>query len=247
MSPLGKRLSYPIRSYHGDLFGCLKPQFVLSFLEDSAWQNAEELGFGFAALKERELFWALTRLSVELSRWPRWGEEIEVETEPLGVSGPYAVRRFAGFVKSEQCFEANSAWAVIDGEKRRPQRPTTVFSAKDLQRFPGFSPKQVPAKIDEKGAETTHDVETRDVAVTYSELDVNNHVNNAEFLRWTFSILPYSTLEERSIRQIEINFVAELGRGDVMTLKRTSGDDAALVVGQSGNHTIFRCRIGFGT
>lgn len=242
---LGRTDVYPIRSYHGDLYGRLKPHFVLSFLEDMAWKNAEDLGFGYTALKEQGCFWALTRLSVRFDRWPRWGEDLVLETEPLGVTGPFAIRRFGGSVAGSPCFEASSAWVVLDGGNRRPLRPQTVFSEEDLERFPGFNPEQVPGKVGEVGAEAPEGARlSRTVSVTYAELDVNSHVNNAEFLRWAFSLIPLERLSEAHISSIDINFLSELTRDGSVELAGELSDSEVLVGGVSRGLPVFRCKIG---
>jgi medium-chain acyl-[acyl-carrier-protein] hydrolase len=243
-SALGRRDIYPIRSYHGDLYGRLKPHFVLSFLEDMAWKNAEELGFGYTSLKEQGRFWALTRLSVRFDRWPRWGEDLVLETEPLGVSGPFAIRRFGGSVSDAPNFEASSAWVVLDGDTRRPLRPENVFSEGDLARFPGFTPEQVPGKIGEMETETPNATRlSRTISVTYTELDVNNHVNNAEFLRWAFSLIPPERLSQTHVSSIDINFLSELVGNSSMDLTGYLWGSGALVSGVSGDKPIFRCKI----
>ncbi|MFP4430021.1 MAG: acyl-[acyl-carrier-protein] thioesterase [Spirochaetota bacterium] len=247
-STLGRRDTYPVRSYHGDLYGRLKPHFVLSFLEDMAWKNAEELGFGYTSLKDQGRFWALTRLSIGFARWPLWGEDLVLETEPLGVSGPFAIRRFGGSVSDTPVFEASSAWVVLDGNTRRPLRPENVFSEEDLARFPGFTPEQVPGKvgeIGEIGAEPAKVLRlSRTVPVTYTELDVNNHVNNAEFLRWAFSLIPPERLSARQVSSIDINFVSELVGNSSMELVGELWDSGAVVAGMSTGKPVFRCKIG---
>lgn len=242
---LGRRDVYPIRSYHGDLYGRLKPHFVFSFLEDMAWKNAEELGFGYTSLKEQGSFWALTRLAVRFERWPRWGEDLVLETEPLGISGPFAIRRFGGSVAGTPSFEASSAWVVLDGATRRPLRPRSVFSEKDLERFPGFAPEQVPGKVGEPEADPTDSLSVgKSVRATYAELDINNHVNNAEFLRWAFSLVPPERLSETHVSAIDVNFLSELLGGSAMELTGRLWDSGASIVGVSDGSSVFRCNIG---
>lgn len=265
--PLGRKVTYPVRSYHGDRYGRLKPHIVLSFLEDIAWQNAEELGFGYTALMSQGRFWALTRLLLNFSRWPRWGETLTLETEPLGVSGPFAIRRFGGSVEGEGCFEASSAWVVLDAETRKPLRPQSVFTPEDLARFPGFAKEQVPGKVadvlqstgssemppgDTTGGAASPGERSpegslvrREVPATYAELDVNAHVNNAEFLRWAFSLVPSAAVEESPPKRIDVNFLSELREGAVMSLTGRFTEQELLVAGASAEESVFRCRIRF--
>ena len=264
---LGRKVTYPIRSFHGDLYGRVKPHFVLSFFEDIAWQNAEELGFGYTALLSQGRFWALTRLLLDVWRWPHWGETLVLETEPLGVSGPFAIRRFGGSVGGESCFEASSAWVVLDAETRKPLRPQSVFTPEDLAGLPGFERDQVPGKVEDvlqatgdteggtadsisspeaqAGGRPETAVVRREVPATYTELDVNAHVNNAEFLRWAFSLVPTAALDETPARRIEINFLSELREGQAMTLTGRFTDRDVLVAGVAAEEPIFRCRIRF--
>jgi hypothetical protein len=133
-----------------------------------------------------------------------------------------------------------------------------VFSPEDLARFPGFEGEQVPGKVEDvhkaiEDRETNsggpgspgHTTVTREVPATYSELDVNAHVNNAEFLRWAFSLVPPGALETSPATEIDINFLSELRQGQAMSLTALFTDRDALVGGVADEESVFRCRIRF--
>lgn len=53
---------------------------LLGLVQESAWEHAEELGYGYKFLRDKGLIWALIRQKLEVARWPRWREEVRVRT-----------------------------------------------------------------------------------------------------------------------------------------------------------------------
>ena len=72
---------------------------ICNFLQEAASVNAESLGFSktdFASAGEN-VSWVLTRLVVRMERYPRWEEEVVVETFPRGGRKIVAWRDFEVF------------------------------------------------------------------------------------------------------------------------------------------------------
>ncbi|MRR32795.1 acyl-ACP thioesterase, partial [bacterium] len=84
------------------------------FLE-AAWHDAERLGFGFADLARQEKLWVLSRLLVQVSSYPAWGETVEVRTWPRSSRGVFAMREFQMIQSGKDvCACGTSAWLVLD-------------------------------------------------------------------------------------------------------------------------------------
>lgn len=179
------RLTLQVRSYEGDRRGFLKPQALLNYFEEAAQQHATQLGFGYEQLLRASQFWLLSRLHVVIGALPRWGESITIETWPKSVSRLFALRDFYVYPGSEPAGEpvirASSAWLLMDGERGRPLRPQQHLSEGPLS---DNTERHAIAEVPRKLPETEGSVPLTEVRARYSDIDVNDHVNNSVYIRW---------------------------------------------------------------
>ena len=88
MIPVWKE-SFKITSYQVDFQENIKPTNLMQLFQEAAGNHAAHLGAGYNALLEDKLFWALSRIRVEIGKLPKWGDEIRIETWPNSVVGPF--------------------------------------------------------------------------------------------------------------------------------------------------------------
>ena len=62
--------------------------------------------------------------------------------------------------------------------------------------------------------------------VHQSEIDVNQHVNNARYLAWVFDCYDETFLKSHLLRALQVNYVGETALGETVALSR--GDDPAM-------------------
>ena len=118
------RENFEIKSYNVDFQLNIKPSVMMQFFQEVASNHAAKLGAGYDALIERDLFWALSRLTVEITRMPRWGETILIETWPCGSEGLFFRRDFIVYDQQNQILvRAVSGWLLLAAATLRPQRP----------------------------------------------------------------------------------------------------------------------------
>ena len=65
------------------------PALVAHF-QEAAGRHAAALGVSMQDLLDEGKAWVLARLHLQLERWPRWTETIEIETWPSGLDGLFA-------------------------------------------------------------------------------------------------------------------------------------------------------------
>ena len=110
-------------SYDVDLKRRATLAAVCRYFLEAAWNHAEQLGVGYSHLAEAGRFWVLSRLRVQVERFPQWGEEAELNTWPREPKGVFALRDFELVDASgKQVVSGVSAWLVLDAKTRRPQR-----------------------------------------------------------------------------------------------------------------------------
>ena len=195
---------YLIHSYEIDQKSQLSIVSAINFFQESAWRNAESLGFGFKDFSAKNRFWVLSRLYVEMYRYPLWGETIQLETWPKGMESLFAMRdfRFKTADGKELLGAGTSAWLIIDGSTHRLQRVDRICS--EMPCYPQNAVEHQPARI---ALSSTMPHQTRIVA-GYTDVDVNHHVNNVCYLNWAVNYLPVSK-ETVTVRSAEINFLSE--------------------------------------
>lgn len=204
-----------------DLSGAWRPSAVLETMQDVATRHGTELGFGRDALLHKGLVWVITRLEVEMDRYPRLGETVHVETFPTANRRWFFPRWFifrdAG---GQELGRAGSLWALLDVNARRMAPPTAVVPL-----LPDNSaltpPMALPATCDQVGQ-----VQQEGLFVPqYADLDVNMHVNNVRYLDLCCNALGIDTLRTHWLRRFAVNYDREIVPGQrIRTLLGRDGD-----------------------
>jgi acyl-ACP thioesterase len=195
---------YPIHSYEVDPQSRLSIVSAINYFQESAWRNAESMGVGFKDLAAKDRFWVLSRLYVEMYRYPLWGDIMQLETWPKGMESLFALRdfRFKSVDGKELLGAGTSAWLIIDGTSHRLQRVDRLCS--DMPCYPQDAIDKQLGKIAPAAAMTSQTC----IVAGYGDVDVNNHVNNVCYLNWAVNYLPVSS-KILTVRSTEINFLSE--------------------------------------
>ncbi|HLP48920.1 MAG TPA: acyl-ACP thioesterase domain-containing protein, partial [Candidatus Kapabacteria bacterium] len=205
---------YLISSYEVDARGRMPLPTLGKFMQETAYNHANHLGFGYEQLKEQGLFWVLARLLVTIHKYPRWDDKIRVRTWPSGIEGLFAYRDFKVLDAQDQPIAvASSAWLMLDAEKHRPQRQELLKERNGFFPVERSLPRR-PAKIPPLTAPTVDEP----FPVRYSDLDLYDHVNNAKYMQWLLDSYPEKILRQNEIATFEINFAAEAKMGDEVVI-----------------------------
>jgi medium-chain acyl-[acyl-carrier-protein] hydrolase len=204
---------YKISSYQVDFQENIKPTNLMQLFQEAAGNHAQHLGAGYAALLEEKLFWALSRIKVEILQLPKWGEEIQIETWPCSLVGPFFRRDFIIYnVKNEPICKGVSGWLLLSAENLRPQRAEKLNIA-------------LPFNEGKYALETFPDRLTGTVKTTvfskkilYNEIDVNNHVNNTRYLDWVMDCFDSEFYKNHQLKSFQLEFLGEMHWGDEVEL-----------------------------
>lgn len=201
---------------------------LANILQEAAGNHAVAMwgrsSAGFATdpeLEEAGLIFVMTRMQIQVQRYPRWGDLVQVETwfqaaGKLGAQREWLVRDLA---TGEVLAAATSTWVMINIHSRRPSRmPELVrvksaFFAREPPRLAlpeDVTRAKLPA-VREPSALRGH----RQVA-RRCDMDMNGHVNNVAYLGWTLEAVPKSVYDTCHLYQVEIDFKAECHAGDVI-------------------------------
>ena len=102
-----------------DRFGKLKLSTLLYFSQEVAGRHFDRIAMTYEQLAEKGMFWAIIRQRVRITRLPKSGETIRVETWPMPntrVAFPRSVAAYDS--EGRELFRVLSLWVLMDLESR---------------------------------------------------------------------------------------------------------------------------------
>ncbi len=201
---------YLIASYDVNAGAIASPTTLARFFQETAYNHAYHLEFGYEHLKANNQSWILSRLLVKIERYPQWREKIRVMTWPSGVDGLFAFRDFKILAEDGTTISlATSAWLILDSEKHRPLRPDSLKALDHL--IPSDRAlERRPSKLNR----LANPIKNPLFPVRYSDIDLYNHVNNVKYIQWIIDSFPPAYHSDLLITEFEINFLSEAKLGD---------------------------------
>ena len=204
--------TYKIGSYHTDDSGHLFIYQLLNFLQDTAHNHADGAGYGQKQLVDQDLFWVLSRLTIEISSLPKQGDEIILSTWVKSIRGAISEREFSISHNGQILINASSLWFSVAGESHKPARLPEKYS--DLMILnTTYATSQGCEKVVASGSEQNKS-EGISVTARYSDIDMVDHVNNATYVRWMMDEMPGDYQQKNSVKKMSINYLGECFVGD---------------------------------
>ena len=206
---------YSISFYEVDAKNEVFLPVLWSFMQETAWHHADHLRVGYSDLMGHQYFWVLSRLSVQMEKYPCWGDRIRVKTWLTGTGRLFALRQFSiSDLAGKILGTARSAWLVLDLKNRKPQKIEPLF--KHLRHL--FDPL-LPAEEPEKLTAPVQPKSTKSYEVRYSDIDIHHHVNNIKYIEWILDSAPFEINQTHQIHTFEINFLAESSYEDAISIQ----------------------------
>lgn len=223
MEPIYERM-FAVTSADTDRYGRLKPSHILSFLQEVAGDHSAILGTDRDSLMRKDLFWAVIRHRVQVTRLPGSGEKLTVQTWPMPTTRTAYPRSTVAYDESgNECFRGISLWVLMDAESRAMVLPgksgvtvSGMLTGSELA-VPGSMALQNAGK---KMART----------VRYTDLDVNGHMNNCRYLDWAVDTLPGSFHGAHQVSEFTVNYLSEAREGENLELHYQLTDGPCLGV-----------------
>ena len=197
-----------INDAHVDCFGRLKPSMLLFFCQEIAGQHCRILGADYDTLAQKNLIWAIIRQKVQITRLPRSGETIRIETWPMPTTKVCYPRSTVAYdAVGQELFRSIGMWVLMDAKSRAMVLPgksgVTVqglLTGTELASPGSLSPKTLP--------------NTASRRVCFTDLDRNGHMNNTKYLEWISDLLPSAFHRDRDPREFTVCYHTEAREGD---------------------------------
>lgn len=204
-----------ITCYEADANQLMRPTAMLDLMQEAANVNASTLGFGYDEMINSNTAWVLSRIHVKFINTPKWRQEVNLKTWHKGVSKLFYLRDFILSDKEENpLVVATTSWLIIDLNTRRLVRNKDLaLSDTAMDAIPTPADKVVmPVDIEPELV--------RKHPVTWSEIDANGHVNNVKYAVWAIDAVTPEDVKEKPLKEILINYDAEVIPMDVVKISR---------------------------
>ena len=159
---------------------------VVDYFQDCSTFHSEAVGMNIARLSAMKRAWILSSWQIVPVRFPKLGEKVTISTWPYDFHGFFGYRNFTMTGEDGECLVyANSIWIYMDTETGRPVKVDQEQEAcvRIEEKFPM---EYADRKI--RMPEETEERESFQVAKHH--LDINHHVNNAQYIKMAEEYLP---------------------------------------------------------
>ena len=194
----------------------LKPGAMLQFLQDLASDNAEQLDFGYSYIRKQNLAWFLLKYRLEFDDYPEKIYDLTIKTEPRGYNRMFAYRDFYIYHQGKPIGRAASTWTLVDLNTKSMASAAEVLSSNKYmylnEKREGdlvYGKIRLPEKFD---IEKTFEVR-------FDDLDVNKHVNNANYIVWAIEPLDFDYRRSHKLKTVDMMFKKEITYGSKVLSK----------------------------
>ena len=237
------QLTFSVDDLHADRFGRLKSSSILYFVQEAAgrhWQHIEG-----ETSQQCSLYWVIIRHRVQVTRLPRKGETVRLETWPMPTTRVAYPRSVVAYdEQGNELFRSISLWVLMDPETRAMVLPDKsgvlvngILRGNELPSPRSLAPASLGAQVER--------------TVRFTDLDVNGHMNNARYLDWLADLLPGSFHQDHIIRDMTLGYLSEALEQDRLLQQWQMDENGRLRLeitrpGGEKNHRIFSADVFYG-
>ncbi len=206
-----------------DCFGRAKPATILGYMQESAGEQCNGWHMSWEEMAQKNLFWAITRQTVSITRLPRAYETITIETWPMPESRVAYPRATVAYdAQGNELFRCIALWILMDLNTRAMVLPGKsgieyhgITRGGELPSPKSLTPKNLPGSTERK--------------VRFGQLDRNGHMNNTKYLEWAMDLLPGSFHREHPLKGFTVCYLNEAREADRVTLRHSLEENVLLV------------------
>ncbi len=209
----------------------LKLSSALSYLEEVACSSADELGFGYSYIKQKNCAFMITNIHCEFISPIVLGEKMQVKTWPTPPTHVVFGREYQILSeKDEVCLNATSRWCLVDMQTGRLAQSKTV----DNQDYSTYNTTKLFDNVQWK-IPSFHMEEGElkfTITIANSEYDHNMHVNNTRYADYCLNCFTVGELAKMRLKNFSISYVKQCKEGETLRFyKKSIGNGAYLTQG----------------
>ena len=233
---------------HADFKGRLSLGILGNHLLNCAGLHAAARGFGMSRINEINYTWVLSRLVIEMNRFPLKNERFYISTWVEDVYRLFTNRNYTVYDADRNVMGyVRSVWAMIDMDSRKPVDLISLYGDK----LTSYICKDEPCPIEGPTRfRLKEQVEPECVCMPkYSDIDINGHFNSIKYIEHILDLFPVEFHDRHEVRRFEIAYQSEGRSGDELYFYRhpcaASGDEYAVEVKKNGAELLCRALVKF--
>jgi medium-chain acyl-[acyl-carrier-protein] hydrolase len=211
--------SFEVTSADTDMHGRIRLGSLVNLLIQSAIHSADNLGFGYGGIRQQNLFWVLSRLTLVIDRPLKWHEIIQVETWPKNVERILYLRDF--ILRDNEgnvVGKATTGWLAVDIETKQLKKIDGIHSGFFIHLKEKHAIAEPPEKVLPVSGGDSFDIKTG-----YYDADLNKHITTTRYVDWMMDTFPVDFHTECYPRKLSLNIMKETMPGDILKIMRNKG------------------------
>ena len=189
----------------------LKPFSLLNFLQDIASQSAEDLGFGYSYIQQKNYAWFLLKYRMEFTEYPSDIQNITLTTEPRGYNRLFAFRDFELHKNDKLIGKIASTWSLIDINSHAILPIANALA--DCTNMTPFEKRETDLSYNKITTLSQPNFQ-KEFEVRYNDIDVNGHANNGNYIIWALEPLSFAFKNGHKIKSLDMVFKKEAKHGE---------------------------------
>lgn len=210
---------------------------LMTRIIEIATLHANSWGVGYARLIEENQAWVLSRVTIEMTRYPRVNEKYSLTTWIEDYNRHFSQRNME--IKGEDGSTlgyVRTVWLVINLATRESVDMSKLSYIREnvLGRECPITP-QGRLKLQQVTRSVDH-------TFGYVECDLNRHVNTVRYLELLLNQFPLETFDALMVRRMEIAFTKETRYGETVTVNIDDTDPHNCVLSIDDSEGVSHCR-----
>ena len=214
---------------------------LLGDLEDIGGIHSNIAGYGIMDIPNNNLSWVLLDWKLEIKRRPQYTEKIKIKTWSKISIKFYSYRDFEVYDENGQVIAiATSKWVLLDIKKGKIVKIDDAI-LKQYQPEPNKSVYDI--NIFDKLKEPNDYISEVEYTVKRSDIDVNHHMHNLNYLELANEALPREIYNNLEFNNVRISYKKEIKLGEIVKCKYAFENNKHIIVIKDKNDSVLHAII----
>lgn len=215
-----------------DYKGRLKLSYLFNRFAFLATLDAQKCGMWETSMMN-QYGWIVAKQTLILDQPIMLDDYIRIQTTIDKGTAVIFPRYYFVSIDGQVIGRCSSTWTLIDIQKRRITPPSRIGikipEANTHVQLPKPSNIQIPCAMHKYGERQ----------VVYSDLDINQHMNNTRYIQWALDSIDYRIHEDAFIHKITIHYKKEIRPNTWVYLYVGHQDSTYYIEGKSKDNDVF--------
>ncbi len=205
-----------VKDYECDLNNRMKLSSLMRVLQKAGTDQLNSLGITYAKMYSAGIVFVLSKIGIKINQMPVNGEKYLIRTTPQKTQKASFLRYTAVFNENgEMLAECQTSWVIINPRERKILRPGEFKFKLPVDETSQKCGQILETRI--KPVETAKPVGYKQVR--YSDLDINEHMNNCVYGDIVMDYIPEEFAAHREVDNVIIQYKNEAVLGEKLDIK----------------------------